>query len=94
MRRLRNDLVNHESSEKYVNIVVAMNAVAVGLECNRWYRWKEHGERDHSREFVRVEYVFLLIYTVEFGLRLFALRMDVMQSSWIKFDGFLVVVGI
>lgn len=38
--------------------------------------------------------IFLVVYTIEFGLRFFAYNYYVLRSNWVRFDLFLIITGL
>eukprot|EP00927_Polykrikos_kofoidii_P039240 TRINITY_DN3366_c0_g1_i5.p1 TRINITY_DN3366_c0_g1~~TRINITY_DN3366_c0_g1_i5.p1 ORF type:complete len:633 (+),score=110.63 TRINITY_DN3366_c0_g1_i5:236-1900(+) len=69
-------------------MVICMNAASVGLE-------QTLSIQDIDTTPVKVaESLFLVVYIVEFMLRIFAIGALALKDHWVKFDLFLVILGI
>ena len=72
-----------------VGIVILINSVLIGLQITA----ELEGTDEYRTLFDIVEYFFVAFYTLELGLRLFAMGLTCFRSGWVKFDAFLVSVS-
>eukprot|EP00927_Polykrikos_kofoidii_P039241 TRINITY_DN3366_c0_g2_i1.p1 TRINITY_DN3366_c0_g2~~TRINITY_DN3366_c0_g2_i1.p1 ORF type:complete len:598 (+),score=110.38 TRINITY_DN3366_c0_g2_i1:111-1904(+) len=70
-----------------IGMVICLNAGSVGLEQTLSL------EKIDTTSVKVAENLFLVIYIIELGLRLFAFGRAAFQDNWVKFDFFLVVLG-
>ena len=69
-----------------MGVIIVANCVSVGLESS-------YGSQNIDVPELRIiETIFLIMYTVELGLRFFAYGLRCLDSFWVRFDAFLVVV--
>lgn len=79
-------LVEAQLFQRVVLAVIVVNAMTLGLETapmlmGGWYPW-----------LLRLDVLFLLFFTVEIGLKLYAYRLQFFKSGWNWFD--FIIVGI
>mmetsp|Transcript_10335 Transcript_10335/g.22877 ORF Transcript_10335/g.22877 Transcript_10335/m.22877 type:complete len:800 (+) Transcript_10335:39-2438(+) len=87
-RRIKRGL-SHWLFDALVGVIIAMNAVTVGLETQNAAQGKQ------SPAWVEVcEHIFLAVYAGELLLRLFVYRTAALRSGWIQFDALLVSCGL
>ena len=70
-----------------VGVVIVVNSITIGMQTSF-----EIEGRD-TTIFDQIEYVYVAIYTIELGLRVFASRWLCFQSGWVRFDALLVAVA-
>eukprot|EP00929_Paragymnodinium_shiwhaense_P108334 TRINITY_DN7464_c0_g1_i2.p1 TRINITY_DN7464_c0_g1~~TRINITY_DN7464_c0_g1_i2.p1 ORF type:complete len:686 (-),score=124.81 TRINITY_DN7464_c0_g1_i2:325-2382(-) len=71
-----------------IGVVIVFNAVTIGVEQSLQI------ENKNTDLITVLESMFLVVYIVELGLRLFAHGGAALKDSWVKFDCFLVLLGI
>jgi len=87
LRMLRR-LVSTPTFDFAIGAVIVVNAATIGLEASIT---RSGGTTPQILQVL--EYVFLFIYLVELGLRLWALGYSALRSAWVLFDLFLVCFG-
>ena len=73
-----------------MGVVIIANSLTIGVE--QTYRMT--AEQDIIKLCQRLEYIFLLLYSIELALRFFAHGLGCLASAWVRFDLILVVLGI
>jgi len=83
------DILSWKGFDPLIGAIIAVNAVTIGVATS--YEVKEEA----IPNWVHVlELVFLAIYTIECGLRLYAHGPKrALRSNWVRFDVFLAVIG-
>lgn len=81
-------LLQHPAFDAIIGVVIVLNAVTIGLEQSMSLRGQ-----DATIPWA-FEHVFLVIYVVELGLRFFAFKGAALNERWVRFDLFLVTLGI
>lgn len=71
-----------------ISFIIVLNAISIGMEIT--YDLEGHD----TTVFKRLEHFYLIVYTVELGMRYYVSGWRCMKSSWICFDFILVVGGI
>jgi len=89
LRRRIKKCLSHWLFDAFVGLIIAMNAVTVGLETQNAAQGRQ------SPAWVEAcEQAFLIVYAVELCMRIYAYRSKAMRSGWIQFDALLVMCGL
>jgi len=71
-----------------ISIIVVANSATIGLEQSHRLAGKD------TSAFDAMEHVFLVIYIVELGMRVYEGRMQSIASNWVRFDFAIVSMGV
>jgi voltage-gated sodium channel len=82
-------ILNYRWFDAIIGSVIFINTIMIGLECELSLD-PEDFDKNHRRNFEKVEYVFLAVYIVELLLRLVADGMQAFRSGWVICDAFIV----
>jgi hypothetical protein len=77
----------------FISTVIVLNSIVIGVELS--VQPSEESETPETRlVFGVMENVFLIIYIVELACRFYACGKSCLRSSWVKFDVFIVLIGV
>lgn len=77
--------------DQAIGLVIFANAVTIGLESSaRVERWSD----SITVPLTMLEHAFLCVYTIEVLLRFFVFSWQCLVDTWVKFDCFLVFIGV
>lgn len=83
----------HPTFDVVIGVVIMLNSVVIGVELT--VQPSEENETPESRLWFGIfEHLFLSIYLVELAVRLYACGKSCLQNPWVRFDFFLVVLGV
>jgi len=85
-------LVEWPAFDFTMGIIIFLNAVTIGLQSD--FSIDEKSHKAELRILNICDYIFLFIYVLELAFRLIAHGREVLYDAWIKFDVFLVTLGI
>mmetsp|Transcript_66738 Transcript_66738/g.118061 ORF Transcript_66738/g.118061 Transcript_66738/m.118061 type:complete len:575 (+) Transcript_66738:128-1852(+) len=81
-------ILESTSFDACIGCVIVCNSATIGLEPSM-------ASTAAGKTFTQIlENLFLVIYILEFGLRLYAFGKDCLKDNWVKFDVFLIVIGV
>jgi hypothetical protein len=81
-------LVKSKSFDIAIGVAILMNAASIGVE----QTLQIEGHNTASVQIV--ESMFLCVYIFELGVRILAFGCECFKDNWVKFDFFLIVVGV
>jgi voltage-gated sodium channel len=73
-----------------IGVIIIVNSVVIGLESSN----RLEGQVEHMGFYKILEYLFLVIYSVELALRFYAYGLRCLRNEWVMFDFFLVMSGL
>jgi Ca2+-binding EF-hand superfamily protein len=82
-------LLNTAKFDAVMGIVIVFNSVTIGLEADMTVK-----NQDDGGVFFYLEYVFLVLYSGELGLRFLVLGMKCLLNPWVQFDAVLVAASV
>lgn len=87
-RQIVSKIIRSQGFGMFVALIILVNSVTIGLSIT----WDLEGKNTFPLEIA--ESCFLGIYTIELMLRFFAYGYTCLKDNWVKFDAFLVALGI
>eukprot|EP00439_Symbiodinium_sp_Y106_P050267 s5027_g6.t1 len=88
LRHYIGELLNSQKFDSFLGLIIIANAVNIGLDLT----WRAEGK--DTTICGTLEHVFLAVYVVELLMRLFVDCRRAVSDNWVRFDTFLVVVGV
>lgn len=90
-------MIDGLSGKIIMGIVISLNALQVIYESDigalcKWDKDQDACDQESGWLFV-TNWLYLIIYTFEMALRIYAYRFEVLTSSWDMFDMFIIVAG-
>ncbi|CAE7030734.1 CACNA1F [Symbiodinium natans] len=82
------EILNSQRFDSFLGLIIISNAVNIGLDLT----WRAEGRDTHICGML--EHVFLGVYVAELLMRLFVDWKRAMSDNWVRFDLFLVILGV
>jgi voltage-gated sodium channel len=76
-----------------IGMVIILNSIIIGVELTMQPAERSESPA-HASAFQALEHVFLIVYIVEIAIRIFACGTSCLRDWWVRFDVFLIIIGI
>lgn len=86
--------LSHPMFDMIMGIVIVLNSIIIGVELTVQPIDESESSSETRLLFDVCEHVFLCIYVLELLCRLYACRTACLRNGWVRFDVFLVIMGV
>jgi voltage-gated sodium channel len=81
-------MLSHARFDAAMGVVIALNSVTIGTQISAELN------KDDTTFYYYLEFFYVVVYSLELAARMFAYGVDCLQNPWVRFDFFLVAIGI